>query len=409
MDENSFSRSRFDWTGELGPPVAVYGGALLIGLCLVSFPASSAYLKSITGISNQEYGSIFLPQMVLAVAGALGAGAIVKKCSLKVMYMLALLSFSASQVFLSGVWAIRDPESAMMMLMAGTACFGFGFGFGGGPLNGLAYMLYPNRAGSALSALHMMAGLGMTLGPMIFALAIARHCWIFAPYGVLAIAVLLLVLTTVTRLPSHGRNLDAPTEAPTLSGCFWVMVIIAAVYAFSEGTFSNWTVIYLSDDKLFSARAAALALGAFWAGVTAGRMLVSIIVVRFNPAAVWQFLPPLIVIAFMSMPEIANPAGAILALGFAGLACSAFFPMMVTVAAGPFPSSVSFIASMLTASLMVGVGCASWLVGFLRTWLSMEQIYVVFAVFPLLTSILIKAGTKMAGDRIPARQVVEAT
>jgi len=41
------------------PLLAVYGAALLQGLTLVSFPASSAVLRHLHGFSETQYGAIF--------------------------------------------------------------------------------------------------------------------------------------------------------------------------------------------------------------------------------------------------------------------------------------------------------------------------------------------------------------
>ena len=50
--------------------LAVYLIAFLQGLTLVSFPASSAVLRQMHGFTDAQYGAIFLPQVTLAVLGA---------------------------------------------------------------------------------------------------------------------------------------------------------------------------------------------------------------------------------------------------------------------------------------------------------------------------------------------------
>jgi len=54
----------------------VYVGALLQGMTLVSFPAVSAMLKQTLALSDAEYGAIFLPQVALAIVGAVAGGAL---------------------------------------------------------------------------------------------------------------------------------------------------------------------------------------------------------------------------------------------------------------------------------------------------------------------------------------------
>src|ERR1700733_744356 len=56
---------------------AVYSGAVIQGIVLVTFPAVAAIFTSATqyGLSNTEYGGIFVPQAITAIISSLlGAG-----------------------------------------------------------------------------------------------------------------------------------------------------------------------------------------------------------------------------------------------------------------------------------------------------------------------------------------------
>ena len=60
---------------------AVYAGGLLQGLALVTFPAASAVFTDphAHGLSNAEYGVMFVPQTVLAVTAALIGGRLARR------------------------------------------------------------------------------------------------------------------------------------------------------------------------------------------------------------------------------------------------------------------------------------------------------------------------------------------
>ena len=122
------------------PAIAIYAGALLIGLSLVSFPASSDILRTKHGFSDLAYGSIYLPQLVAAILGAVGGGAAVGRYGLRVMYLISIACFALSQILLALSW-FYAPSVALLVVMGATAFFGFGFGFGGGPLNGFLPLL----------------------------------------------------------------------------------------------------------------------------------------------------------------------------------------------------------------------------------------------------------------------------
>lgn len=375
--------------------VVVYGGAFLIGLVLVSFPASSTFLKLTHGFSDQQYGAIFLPQLVMAVIGALGAGVAVQRMTLKAMYLCALIAFALSQLSLA-LSLFMSAQHALWLIMFATACFGFGFGFGGGPLNGLVYLLFPNKTGSALTAFHMMAGAGLMAGPLFFRFSISANHWIFAPAVLIVIAALLLLTVSMTALPGEPikSSSDNPT-LPTRSAYFWLMIVIAILYAFSEGTFSNWALIYIQETRALSATTAATALSAFWGGLTAGRLLVSFVLLKFKPTNVWLLLTLAMIPSFLLVANVTTAPEAIMAYAIAGLSCSAFFPLMLTVAAEPYPQAVSWIASMLTAALMLGVGLGSYFIGSLKAILPLEHIIRYSALYPILTLLLIILSIKI--------------
>src|SRR6185369_1301722 len=60
---------------------AVYGAGLLQGLALVTFPAASAVFTSRAAydLTSAEYGAMFVPQTVLAIAAALLGGRIQRR------------------------------------------------------------------------------------------------------------------------------------------------------------------------------------------------------------------------------------------------------------------------------------------------------------------------------------------
>jgi hypothetical protein len=55
---------------------------LLQGMTMVSFPAVSAVLKQALALSDADYGAIFLPQVALAIVGAIAGGALTRSVGL---------------------------------------------------------------------------------------------------------------------------------------------------------------------------------------------------------------------------------------------------------------------------------------------------------------------------------------
>ncbi len=368
-----------------GPAVlAVYLIAFLQGLTLVSFPASSAVLKQMHGFTDAQYGAIFLPQVALAVLGAVAGGTLARRLGLRPLLWLAAAGNGLSQLALAAsLWV--TPALAFPTILVGTALLGWSFGLGGAPLNSYPPQFFPRRAPAAVVALHTLLGLGLMVGPLLADGFGRAGEWIGFPLSLLGLSALLALTAAAVRLPPDvGGETERQTDAnpPLSSGAFWTFAAIAVLYAFAEGTFSNWAAIYLREAKGLSATVAALALSVFWGAMVAGRLLVAVLVLRIAPLTIWLILPALMVAAFLLLPAANTPALGLGLFALAGLACSAFFPLTITLASARFPDRVAWVSSMLVAALMVGVGLGSFVIGPLREWLAFEQLYRLSAFYP---------------------------
>lgn len=386
------------------PALSVYAGGLVIGLTLVSFPASSAFLKQAHGFSDAQYGAIYLPQLAAAVLGAVGGGLLTERLGMRALYLVSLVAFALAQLLLA-LSGSAESGLALAMVMTATACFGFGFGFGGGPLNGFAALLFPERSTTAVTALHMSAGAGLTVGPYLFAtLAQAGH-WLWGPAALFVVTVLLTLLSLMARFPvAPAEPAGAePSSGPARSLFFWLCAGAAMIYSLAEGTFSNWAILYLHDERGLAPADAALALTAFWGALTIGRLLASVLVLRLSAAVFLFALPVLMTVAFLTLPFVRDATSGIAGFAFSGLACSAFFPMLVAFTASRFPSAISWIASMLTAAMMVGVGLGSYVVGAFRGSGSIASLYTASTIYPVAALILVAlalGSAKRAGMRM---------
>jgi predicted MFS family arabinose efflux permease len=356
--------------------LSMYLGGLMIGLTLVSFPASSAVLKARIGLSDAQYGAIYLPQLFAAILGAVVGSFAAGKLTLKAQYSSALLCFLGAHVCLMSSVFVK-PELGLPIIMCGTAFFGFGFGFGGGPLNAVVALLFPSRSTTAITALHMSAGAGLTLGPSLFAVLTQHDHWVFGPIGLAVLCSGLIVLTALADFPDapRGAMKIETSERPSGSQFFWICALVAVVYSIAEGTFSNWAILFLSEERGLDAPSAALALTAFWAALTFGRLISSILAVRVTPIGFLSILPLTIALALWVLPSVNSPVNGIWMFALAGLGCSAFFPMLVAYAAGRYPNDVAWIGSTLTAAMMVGVGIGSYGIGALAGSFTVAELY----------------------------------
>lgn len=376
--------------------LTVYGAALLQGMTLVSFPAVSAVLKQALGLTDAGYGALFLPQVALAIAGALAGGGLARRLGLKVLLAMALAANGASQVLLAAS-AYASPSGGFALLFAGTASLGLGFGLIGGPINALPALLFPRRADTAIVAAHTVIGLGLAVGPLIAGPFAAAGAWSAFPALLAGACVAgalsaLLVMLPEPALAAAGN--EQASKLPFASPAFWLFAAITVTYAFAEGTFSNWAVIFLRDVKGLPGMAASFALSAFWGMLVAGRLLVSVLILRIPLRFIWIALPVLMIAAFWLVSLANGAAAGIGAFALAGLACSAFLPLTISLAAARFPANVAWVSSMLIAALMTGVGVGSWMTGALQARLPLDTLYRLSSLYPLLVLALAWLGSK---------------
>lgn len=375
------------------PAIAtVYAASLLQGLTLVSFPASATVLRQMHGLTDTQYGSIFLPQVGLAVVGAISGGFLARRLGLKRLLWIALLANALSQLCLA-LTAVVMPSVAYPLLLAGTACLGFGFGLSGAPLNSYPPQFFPGRSSTAIVALHSLLGLGLMLGPLLLTVFVSQQAWPCFPLLLLASCLGLALTSWLLPLSESEAAISTQTQAvsglsPARSPSFWIFVCIAVLYAFAEGTFSNWAVVYLQEAKNQPAAVAAAALSVFWGAMVVGRLLASALVLRVPAQTIWLFLPVVMLLTFLLLPSVSSPQAGIVLFALAGLGCSAFFPLSIAIISNRFPAHIAWSSSMLIAALMVGVGLGSFVVGALRTMLPLEQLYLLSACYPLLVLVL---------------------
>jgi MFS family permease len=108
----------------------VYAAGLVQGVALVTFPAASTIFTSPSeyGLSNTQYGTMFLPQVVTAITASLLGGSLARRFGTKRVFLAGLLADLASMALLiiSQFFTSNQPLAYGLLLAATDANTGPG-------------------------------------------------------------------------------------------------------------------------------------------------------------------------------------------------------------------------------------------------------------------------------------------
>jgi len=343
----------------------VYGAAIVQGLALVTFPAASSIFTSPDGFAfdSTRYGAMFVPQVACAVLASALAPKLAQRWSLRRVLLAGFAGDIVSMTLLAlSQLLLGVPDLAFPLLLIATAALGFGFGATVMALNTYAEAFFPAAVDRAVLVLNALLGVGTALAPVLVAAVLALGAWWLLPVAVACVFVLIFAIALTQ--PLAAESVAGPSIGwMNLPPRFWLYAASVFVYGILETLNGNWTIIYLTSERGVPARGAAFALAAFWIMVTLGRVAIALIS-RYVPARwIYAALPALLLLTFQLAARAQGQSGGIIALGLAGLACSAFLPLSISFGGKEFPHLSAVMAGELIAFYQAGYGVAAFGIG----------------------------------------------
>jgi fucose permease len=342
----------------------VYAAGLVQGVVLVTFPAASTIFTDPReyALSSTQYGTLFLPQVVTAVAASLAGGSLARRFGAKRIYLVGLLANMASMLllFVSRFFA-SDHALAYGLLLAATACLGAGFGLTTPAINTLTAAFHPLAVDTSVLTLNALLGLGTALAPVFVAVFVGLGFWWGLP--VLSAALLVVLVGVSLPLPLRaGTRAEPEAGAAAIPARFWLFAAFALLYGFCETMNGNWAEVDMTKHLGASATVAALALTAFWGMVTAGRVLFALVQRWFPTSRTYRLLPFVLVVTFVvtAVLPAGTPGLGVLAFGLAGLGCSALLPLTISFGQEQLVVMSASVAGGVIALYQVGYGVAAF-------------------------------------------------
>ena len=185
----------------------VYVAGLVQGIVLVTFPAASTIFTDPDeyDLSSSAYGTMFLPQVTTAIAGALLGAGLARRFGAKRVYLAGLALSLAAMVMLVTSTLLTDELLARLRAAAGGDGVPRGrLRAGRAPPQHVHRGVPPRRRSIARCwALNALLGLGTALAPVFVAIFVGLGFWWGLP--VLS-AVMLVALSSspALRLPLHS-------------------------------------------------------------------------------------------------------------------------------------------------------------------------------------------------------------
>lgn len=380
---------------------AVYLTALIQGMVGVTFSASGALLKERLEIGNTLYGAMFIPGLSLSLITTLSGQLLLRRWSLRSLYLFAL-GMQSVVLCLLAAGGLLGPGIGLAVLIWGLCLSGAVAGMIWLAINTAAIELFPSGRSGALSALHGMFGTGATVGPLIIASFIGVGFWAGAP---LVTGLLPLILLAIVRPRQiHGVTGERPrrTAASIIPRSLRLHSLTAVLYGIGESLFAAWAVIFLAESRGLGPENAAAAISAYWLTMTVGRLGAGFVLRRVPAVGLALLLCGLMALSYLVVSGSQGPTDAALRMAFAGLACSALFPMLMGIASTDHPGHTPQVSTSMMAAVIVGLAIGSFAVGPLRESIGLERVFRMAPVVPLLLAGLLLVLRRLRCTEIQA-------
>ncbi len=263
----------------------------------------------------------------------------------------------------------------------------------------------PHNTGRPMNLMHGAFAVGAILGPL--AVGILMHSglsWILVYRGMAVIFVLLIVMMWFITLPKIGQQPTSGDETParlSANPAYWLSFVALFLYVGVELGVSNWVAEYFVASFAYTAAASALVVSLFWAGLLTGRFGVPLFYKgsRQNVVLVGFSILATVSITLLTLLgyTAATPLTITIAQGsvfLAGLGCSIYYPVVITLLGKCFPHA----QSQAIGFAAMGGGIGSFLFPFIMSAIAQDWgIRAGFATYALFAVAMTFAGFRLAG------------
>jgi MFS transporter, FHS family, glucose/mannose:H+ symporter len=346
-------------------------------------PASSFIFKSpqYNGLSDQQYGFLFLPMMFVSIAIMLSFTSILQRLGRNKIYYLGILGNALYFLgIMSSAWAHGNSTASFAIILSAEFVFGIGYGFLTPMLNILTIELAPERRDSGLTILHAFFGAGAATSPLLVSFFAERHQWAIGVFICFLILTLLAILSFAARVCVSEKlfKYEAKrTQSVALPFQAKLFLVAIAIYGIVEAIIGNWSTPYLTTVKNHSTAIASNALSLFWVCVMLGRVATSLLARKISVESIFRFSPVIIAAGFVFILIAKSSTALYAAYILTGLGCANFFPLSISISTQMHDSWRESLSSLAVMALMIGAGLGSFFIGVFRdsNWIHLNHAF----------------------------------
>ncbi|MDF1597573.1 MAG: MFS transporter [Acidimicrobiia bacterium] len=251
-----------------------------------------------------------------------------------------------------------------------------------------------------MALLHAGYGVGATLGPLLMTLLLGMNAswrWGYAVLAVGQAAVTISFWRTRDRLNIERLPPDSSARAGKVRPGLTAGLIVFLLYSGIEVGAGQWMFTLLTEARSNSDRAAGLLVTAYWAALTAGRMVLGVAGDRWSHAAMLRLAMGVVVAGLVAVwwdPTFGVGAAGIV---LTGLGLSPVFPILMQDTPGRLGASYASTAiGYQLASATVGAAVLPGGLGLLVAWFGLGVIPPVLVAASLAMAAVAAAGKLMA-------------
>ena len=338
---------------------ACYASMFMLGISISLLGPSLPALAARTGIELSRAGIFF----TLFAGGSVAATTLMARFNDRpIRHVLAIIGAAV----MAASFALMATSRAFPQAALAAALSGMAMSTVGTAPNAIIADADRARAGQALNALHIAAGVGAFVGPLLIAAAIRLGSDYRAVYWLAAgLMVLVGLLWAAGRPPRPVRHTDAGAGLPGAALLpLFVLFLIAALYTGTESTLGGWLFTYARSVTVMRPETASLATSAFWLAILLGR-LTAVRALRYLTNL--RLLRVCVALAALGLGVIllAQTAPALLWLGvtMVGLGFGPVFPTTLALSGELAPRQAGAVASLVVSSGSVGAMILPWAAG----------------------------------------------